>query len=123
MAKFLIEGSCDGALFSEAIKAPSVHIAESMAIDRLCEAWGVERDDDTELEDLGDCASVREYDADDYARDAAGDMLAALRTILPFISQEVEGRKHGGNNEDWADLEAAEASVIGAIRKASGGAQ
>lgn len=80
MRKFLIEGSCDGGLFSETIEAQTHGDAEAFAIERLCEAWGQDFTEDTTLWDLGDAASVSEYSPEDYARDAAPALLA-------FVSQ------------------------------------
>jgi len=92
LRKFLIEGSEDGGLFAETIEAESQEQAEDMAIDRLCEAWGHVRDAETGLWDLGDCARVTEYTAEDYARDAAPDMLAFVEMIGRMtLASEGEG--------------------------------
>ena len=82
MPKYLIEGSCDGSLFAETIEANSQTEVEALAIERLCEAWGETYSPDTTLDDLGDCATLREYTADDYTRDAAPALLAALRDLM-----------------------------------------
>ena len=90
MPRYLIEGSCDGGLFAEAIDASSMEEAEALAVARLCEAWGEEGE---ELSDLGDAANVREYEADDYARDAAGEMLAFVSQVARMSNQtEAEGQ-------------------------------
>ena len=120
MPRYLIEGSCDGSQFAEAIDANSQEDAEALAIERLCEAWGEEYGPNTTLDDLGDAASVTEYSPADYAREAAADMLAALKALLPHVAAEIEQRKESGNAEYYADLEAAEALAIDAIMKAEG---
>lgn len=103
MPKYLIEGSCDGGLFGETIEANSQADAEAFAIERLCEAWGEEYGPDTTLDDLGDCAMVTEYTADDYARDAAPAMLALLREVASITTDD-EGDvilfadENGGND-------------------------
>lgn len=84
MPKYLIEGSCDGGLFAETIEADNREEAERFAVERLCEAWGEEGE---ELSDLGDSASVREYDADDYARDAAPELLKASRGVIKWLAK------------------------------------
>lgn len=91
MPKYLIEGSEDGGLFAETIEALTQEDAIDAAIDRLCEAWGYTREDDTTLDDLGDAASVTEYGPDDYARDAAPAMLAALRALVAANNGEPSG--------------------------------
>lgn len=82
MPKYLIEGSCDGSMFAESIVADTKEEAEAFAIERLCEAWGEEHEPDTTLDDLGDCANVTEYGPEDYAREAAGDMLESLQALV-----------------------------------------
>lgn len=94
MKKFLIEGACDGGLFAETVEAESLADAEAFAIERLCEAWGETYGPDTTLDDLGDHASVREYSADDYARDAAQDLLAFIDQISRMkTTSEADGRR------------------------------
>ena len=117
MPLFMIEGSKDGGLFSEAITASNMDDAERAAVIRLCEAWGEEGD---ELSDLGDAASVYEFGPSDYARNAAEKMLAVLRLALPHIASEVEQRKHSGNDEYFADLEEVERQMGAAIAMAEG---
>ena len=51
---------------------------------------------------------------------AAQEMLDTLKATLPHISSEVEQRKFGGNDEDYAALEAVEAQVIKAIAHGEG---
>jgi len=94
MRKFLIEGSCDGAMFAETVEAQTMEDAEAFAIERLCEAWGETYGPDTELSDLGDAACVTEYTADDYARDAAPEMVATLEFILPYLRELDRAEKH-----------------------------
>ncbi|WP_333838786.1 hypothetical protein [Novosphingobium sp.] len=53
--------------------------AESIAVSRLCEAWGKSC---TFLWELGDAASVTEYGPHDYARDEAPAMLEAIRDAV-----------------------------------------
>lgn len=69
-------------------------------------------------------ATTRRSDATQQANAlvmaAAPAMLAALEQALPHISQEVEDRKHGGNDEAWQDLEAVEAAIIAAVAEAKG---
>ncbi len=109
MPKYLIEGSCDGGLFAETIEAVDDDAAEDQAIDRLCEAWGHTRIRDntkdfaTDLSDLGDSASVRKYDADDYARDAASDMLALLQSVEDDWGENFDGDEpmNGGDCCEW----------------------
>ena len=117
MPLFMIEGSKDGGLFSEAITASNMDDAERAAVIRLCEAWGEEGD---ELSDLGDAASVYEFGPSDYARNAAEKMLAVLRLALPHIASEVEQRKHSGNDEYFADLKEVERQMGAAIAMAEG---
>lgn len=117
MPLFMIEGSKDGSLFSEAITASNMDDAERAAVIRLCEAWGEEGD---ELSDLGDAASVYEFGPSDYARNAADEMLAVLKLALPHISSEVEQRKCSGNDEYFADLEEVERQMGAAIAMAEG---
>lgn len=76
MPRFLIEGSSDGSIFAETIEAATQDEAEALAIARLCEAWGEEGET---LDDLGDCAMVSPYSADDYARDAGPELLENAR--------------------------------------------
>jgi hypothetical protein len=78
MPKFLVEGSCDGDLFTETIVAIDEAEAEVLAAARLREAWG---EDGEELDDLGDAASVRPYELEDYAHDEALEMLKLLRSM------------------------------------------
>jgi hypothetical protein len=40
MKRYLIEGSCDGNLFTETIDAENQEQAEALAVERLKEAWG-----------------------------------------------------------------------------------
>ena len=108
MRKYLIEGSCDGQLFAETIEASSDEQAEQMAVARLCKAWGEFHGPQTTLDDLGDSASVREYEAADYAADAAPDLLA-------FVEQV--GRMQTTVEADGADLGNDEA-MNGLIQKA-----
>ena len=98
MPRYLIEGSCDGALFAEAIDANSQEDAEAFAIERLCEAWGEEYGPDTTLDDLGDSATVREYSRSDYARDAADEMLSLIEQIARMKNQaEADGQDLGND--------------------------
>lgn len=48
--------------------------------------------------------------------------LTALEAVRPFVTQEVEDRKHSGNDEDWADLEAVEKQIIDVLREAGASA-
>ncbi|MGA1853013.1 hypothetical protein VH570_19455 [Sphingobium sp. HT1-2] len=120
MKRFLIEGSCDGALFAETVDAMTKEDAEAFAIERLCEAWGETYGPDTTLDDLGDAATVTEYSAERYARDYAMEMLAVIRDALPHIADEVEQRKNGGNAEYFADLEKIESRMVDVMMKAEG---
>lgn len=118
MKRYLIEGCCDGGLFAETVDAESQEQAEALALERLKEVW---REPDAEsLDDLGDCATVREYSPDEYARDAGPELLDILQQLMPGISLEVECRKHGGNDEDWHELERLEGLAYAAIAKATG---
>ena len=117
MPLFLIEGSKDGGLFGETIIAANIEDAERAAVIRLCEAWGEEGE---ELSDLGDAASVYEFGPSDYARNAADEMLTVLKLALPHIATEVEQRKHSGNDEYFADLEEVERQMGAAIAMAEG---
>lgn len=117
MPLFMIEGSKDGGLFSETITASNMDDAERAAVIRLCEVWGEEGN---ELSDLGDAASVYEFGPSDYARNAADEMLAVLKLALPHISSEVEQRKDSGNDEYFADLEEVERQMGAAIAMAEG---
>lgn len=47
-------------------------------------------------------------------------LLEALDDLFPHITLEVECRKHGGNGEDYAELEALEYAAQEAVRKAKG---
>ena len=78
--KFLLEGACDGDLLTETIEAATQDDAQALAIERLRQAWGQEGD---ELSDFGDVAALRPYAPDDYARDAAMEMLAVCKHLLP----------------------------------------
>lgn len=49
--------------------------------------------------------------------EAAPDLLAVLRELLPHISAEVEQRKESGNDEYYADLERLEGLAVDAISK------
>jgi hypothetical protein len=84
MPRYMIEGAKDGELFAEAIDAPDMEAATEKAIWRLCEAWRENTVEIEELSDLGDAASVREFEPEDYAREAAQDMLEALRATQSF---------------------------------------
>lgn len=95
MRKFLIEGSSDGSLFSETVEAQTTEDAEAFAIERLCEAWGETYGPDTTLGDFGDAASVREYDADDYARDAAPELYKALQNAIEALAMATPITQHG----------------------------
>jgi hypothetical protein len=93
MKRYLIEGSCDGGLFAESVDALTLEDAEAFAVERLCEAWGVDFDEDTTLNDLGDAASVREYTRADCAKDAAETLLAFVEQISRMTTQaEADGR-------------------------------
>lgn len=116
MAKYLIEGSCDGSLFSETIEANSADEAEALAIQRLCEAWGEDYGPDVELSDLGDCASVTEYTAEDYARDAAPAMLEALRELRGAADAYAEH----GKQRHYTALQTALGRAGNAIAAATG---
>jgi len=48
---------------------------------------------------------------------AAPELLAACKTIMPLIDQEIEQRKTGGNDEDWKDLQDAYELVANAVAK------
>ena len=98
MRKFLIEGCCDGSLFSETVEAQSLEDAEAFAIERLCEAWGEDYGPHTTLDDLGDAASVTEYAAEDYARDAAAEMLAFVEQISRMTSATEADRQDLDND-------------------------
>ncbi len=112
MKRYLIEGSCDGNLFTETIDAENQEQAEALAVERLKEAWG---EPDAEcLDDLGDCATVREYGPDDYMRDAAPDLLAALESATEWLSLITESNDL--NDDDRERL----ASYAAAIAKARG---
>lgn len=104
MKKFLIEGACDGGLFSETIEANSLADAEAFAIERLCEAWGETYGPDTTLDDLGDHASVREFDAEDYMRDAADEMLKFVDQISRMQLTGEAPETDLGNDEAMDDL-------------------
>lgn len=93
MPKYLIEGCEDGGLFAETIEAATQEEAEAAAVERLCEAWGNTYGPDVSLDDLGDCAVVTEYSADDYLRDAAPAMLAMLSTLYDAASDFAEHGK------------------------------
>jgi hypothetical protein len=99
MPRYLIEGSCDGSLFAESIEAPNREEAEAAAVERLCEAWG---ESGETLDDLGDCAMVSEYSADDYARDAGPELLAFVQQIARMCTTtEAKGVDLG--NDDAMD--------------------
>jgi hypothetical protein len=51
---------------------------------------------------------------------AASDMLAALQAMLPEVDEEIEQRKHGGNDEYWQGLQALSDAGHAAVRKAEG---
>lgn len=78
--KFLLEAAGDGELLIETIDAASQADAEVSAVDVLRKAW---MEDGDELSDFGHFVGVRPYIADDYARDAAGELLAMCRDMLP----------------------------------------
>lgn len=120
MPRYLIEGSSDGSLFAEAIDAVDEEEAEAIAIERLCEAWGHEYSAEVELYELGDSAMVTPYGPEDYAREAAADMLALLKDALPLIADEVETRKESGMPAYYADLEKIEERMVAVIAKAEG---
>lgn len=82
MHKYLIEGACDGSLFGEVIEAASQEEAEEAARLILCAAWGDDPAHVESLDELGEVVEVRPYTAEDYAREAAPAMLAALRAIM-----------------------------------------
>ena len=122
MTKFLIQGSCNGEFFSETVEAPDGETAEDLAIERLCEAWGHERERDgelpTTLDDLGDAASVSEYTAEDYARDAAPRLLAALQGLVGWA--ETMG---GWEAQVWRDAKIALAEATGTPTRGATAAQ
>lgn len=48
-----------------------------------------------------------------------GELLAALKGLLPSVDAEIEQRKSGGNAEDWQALAALSNAAHAAVRKAS----
>lgn len=111
MPRYLIEGSSDGSLFSETVDANSKEDAEAFAIERLCEAWGETYGPDTTLDDLGDAASVTEYTPEDYARDAAPQLLSSLRKILAYEDNRPSAGSYGA--EVYAEAERIVAAAEG----------
>ena len=98
MKRYLIEGCCDGGLFAETVDAESQEQAEELALERLKEAW---REPDAEsLDDLGDCATVREYSPDEYARVAGGECLAGAGAAAGEGRHPLSGESAGG--DIWA---------------------
>lgn len=84
MPRYLIEACADGSLFAESIDAPDMEAAEAGAVKRLIEAdYGYPGD--TDLADIGDYASVTEYQPVDYAKDEAMRMLELLRSVAEVI--------------------------------------
>ena len=53
---------------------------------------------------------------------AAPELLDILEQLMPGISLEVECRKHGGNDEDWLELERLEQHAYTVIANAKGSA-
>jgi len=134
MPLYLIEGSKDGDMFAETIEADTMEEAEALAVERLKEAWG--EDEAEELSDLGDAALVTEYGPDDYARDAAPELLVALKEMRreyarlhDFISDMIEGGRltEADIPDDYAAIvdqlencATADAGAETAIAKATG---
>jgi hypothetical protein len=55
-------------------------------------------------------------DAREYAADK---LLAALQNLMPDIVSEIDQRKHGGNDEDWIELDRKAADARAAIAEAT----
>jgi hypothetical protein len=55
-------------------------------------------------------------DAREYAADK---LLAALQNLMPDIESEIDQRKHGGNDEDWIELDRKAADARAAIAEAT----
>lgn len=95
MRRFLIDGARDGMLFAESVDASSQAEAEAKALDRLCQAWGLERADYDTLDDMDVIATVRPYMPSDYARDAALEMFDALHRMLPHLKHAAPDSEMG----------------------------
>lgn len=68
----------------------------------------------------GDLHNAAECAANARLIAAAPELLAALRALLPDVDHEIEQRKHGGNDEDWQELDALSRAAHAAIAKAEG---
>jgi len=77
---------------------------------------GEEYGPDTTLDDLGDSAVVSEYSADDYARDAAAEMLAFIDQIGRLQTTDEAGPIDLGNDQAMNGLIARARQLASAAR-------
>lgn len=106
--KFTLTAADRGEIFREDIKAPTRPIAEAMAHERLCEAFGYDRAEYATYDELP-CHALEldQWGPEEYARDATFDLLAALEKAELFIEGFVGDELQEGIDKLHAEIRAA----------------